>query len=129
MAAQLLGDCLDCPGGHPLEVDLGQGCNQRCFRPLISLENLGGKLSLPILGNAQLEFPHPGHQTPAIIARAITQAPGTSFALFSPKGIRHLLLQGLLEHLPQQLLPTVFVDAKNLLQVDPAPLHWFPVMA
>ena len=78
---------------------------------------------LPILGNPQLEFPHPGHQTPAVITGAVTQPPRTPLAFFSPKDVSHLLSQDLLEHFPQELFQTVFVGAKNLLQVDPAPLH------
>jgi hypothetical protein len=106
----------------PLDVHLGQGRNQRLFRPLVPLENLGGKMFLPILGNPQLELSHPGHQTPAVVARAITLSPGTSFSFFSPDGLGHLLLQDLLEHFPHQLFEAVFVSAKNLLKIDPAAL-------
>jgi hypothetical protein len=126
MAAQLPGDRFHLPGGYPLDVHLRQGRHQRFLRPLISLKNLSGKMSLPVLGNPQFEFPHPGHQGPVIVPRAITQPPGTSFPFLRSESVSHLLLQDLLEHFPQQRLEAVLVGAKNLLKIDPATLTLVP---
>ena len=94
----------------------------------VSRQDLGGNCPCRSWGIRRSSFPtRPGHQSAAVIARAITQSPGTAFSFFSPNRVSHLLLQDLLEHLPPQLLQTVFLGAKNLLQEEP--LILFRIMA
>jgi hypothetical protein len=41
----------------PSDVHLGQGRNQCLLRRLVALENLSGKLFLPVLGNSHSSWP------------------------------------------------------------------------
>ena len=60
MAAQLFGDRFHFPGRDTLDVDLRQSRNQGLLTSLITLKQLWRKVPLPILGDSQLKFTHPG---------------------------------------------------------------------
>jgi hypothetical protein len=65
---ELFADGFDVPSRYSLDVHLCERRHQRLLAALIALENLGGKPSVAILGNSQLEFAYPGDQAARVVA-------------------------------------------------------------
>ncbi len=98
VSAELFADCFDLPRRYALDVHLGERSHQRLFAALIAFENLGGKPSVAVLGNSQLELSHPRNQVARVVAASIARAPFDSFSLLRPDCFAHFGLQELLDH-------------------------------
>ena len=62
MSDQLLGDRIHFAGRHALHVHLRERCNERLLRTLLTLEQLGGEPTLPVLRNPQFDLADPRDQ-------------------------------------------------------------------
>jgi len=109
MAAEFLGDRLHATGGHALHVHLHQRGHQGLLAALVARKQLGRETPLPVLGHAQLELAHAGHQRTGVMPAAIAQPASGALAFAGKQGLVHLCFEYFLqEHLHQLLECVVF---------------------
>ena len=77
---------------------LGQARHERLLGALVALERLGREAPVPVLRHPQLRLADPGHQRPAVVARAVAEPAGAALALGGTQRVGHLGLQHLLQH-------------------------------
>ena len=116
IAAQFLGDLLHLARRHTLHIHLHERRQQGLLRTLVTLEQSRRKAPVTVLRNPQLEAPHPGHQSPLVIARTIAQTDHRAFSLGRPKRRRHFFLQDILQVLSNRLADKISVSRQQLFQ-------------
>src|SRR6478752_8569661 len=71
VSTELFADRFDLPSRYSLDVHLRKRRHQRLLAALIAFENLGGKPSVAVLRNSQLEFSYPRNQAAWIVAASV----------------------------------------------------------
>jgi hypothetical protein len=81
VAAELLADGLDFPGGDALDIHFDEGGHEGLLAALVAAEDLGAEAALPVLRDAQFEGAHAGDELARVVAAAVAEAAGAAFAL------------------------------------------------
>src|SRR5215210_3409801 len=114
VAAELLGDRLDLPGRDPLHIHLGKSCYQGSLRALISFEQLGREVTLPVLRDPQLKLANPGDQGAPVIAGAVADPLRRPFSLAGAERVGHFGFEHLLHHGTNHLAQPIRVRKQKL---------------
>src|SRR5690625_1607026 len=114
--AQLLSHCLHLAGADTFNIHLHQGAHQRLLRPLVPLEQLRLKRSLPILRHQQVQRSDPCFQLTGLMPVAVPTSFIRTHVRRHAQMLSHLCFQELMQTGAQILITKPIIIQQRLMQ-------------